>query len=168
MGKLRVFLGFGTSKATGGHFSQGDRGRRARSPALFAARSHSFWDFLGSWKGSPLGRRQHFQVVWRGLLKTRGFLCFLSPAPPVRKDGGIPGFGGCPSQIMSPANKVKTRKLFGEGQCERLVEEGMMGRGREGRRTLIPYCRHPRLPRALGPIPFSLRTWGKAFSITLL
>lgn len=85
-------------------FQAGDR-EESQIACLICGLKAQLWDFLGSWKGSPLGRCQYFQVVWGGLLKTRGFLCFLPPAPSVRKDGGIPGFGGYPSQLMSPVTQ---------------------------------------------------------------
>lgn len=49
---LRPLRGHGWASQPGG------RGRQARPPASFTACSHGFWDFLGSWKGRPLGGRQ--------------------------------------------------------------------------------------------------------------
>lgn len=132
LGELRVTLAW-QPRGHGWASQPGGKRRGARSPALFAACSHSFWDFLRSREGSPLGRRQHIQVVRGGPPQTRGFLCFLSPAPSLRE--GWRNSWLC--WTSQPANvtgysslKVKTKDLQSGGrECERPVEGEM---GREG------------------------------------
>lgn len=78
-------FGFGRSEATGGHLSRVAEGGK---PALLpcsrpAATASGISSALG--KAGLWGEAKHVQVVRGGPPSTRGFLCFLSPAPSRRK-----------------------------------------------------------------------------------
>lgn len=102
-------------------------------PCLVCGLQPQLRDFLRSWEGSPLGRRQHIQVVRGGPPQTRGFLCFLSPAPSLRE--GWRNSWLCwtsqPATVTGYSSiKVKTKNLQSGGrECEHPVEGEM---GREG------------------------------------